>query len=610
MQRKLTIVVIAAALAAAITFAFASPPATQPGAAAPATPRALRSLIAEADKLRSADPGRYMAIIQDLEQNSSRATAQEREQIRYLQAYAAGAYRDDVAGGVRIATDLANESRNPTIRYRAYGLAATFSSFRRDFRTGLRSLNAAMEIRKSVPDRDIRNEGIGAAGVLYNQVGQHDIALRYVDELLASSPNPRAACGARYVQTDALWALEKIGKDLSGVESAIASCDAIKEVIFANLIRLVYAQALAANGDVEAGIKVLEDAMPQVEASRYQLLIAETHAVLGRLKLDAGDIPAAERHASTSISMSAQLPTSVTLVSAYYTLFKIAEERKGPVDALRLYQRFADARRAHEGDVKARELAYEIVRHETQQKTQQIQLLERNNQVLRLQQNLERESAQKARLAMVFLTLLLIGVVLWVIHMRRHQSALRRLAQTDSLTGIANRHHFTQMAEKSLVDCARAGEPASLVMFDLDHFKAINDTYGHGAGDWVLRQVGRICASHCRKIDYIGRLGGEEFAVLLHGLDLPAASRLAEDCRARLAQIDTRESGYVFVVTASFGVTSSAQSGYDLSRLLSHADQMLYRAKHEGRNRVSVYSVEAAESNKAKRTPALTVVNT
>ena len=129
-------------------------------------------------------------------------------------------------------------------------------------------------------------------------------------------------------------------------------------------------------------------------------------------------------------------------------------------------------------------------------------------------------------------------------------------------------------------------------MFDLDHFKAINDTYGHGAGDWVLRQVGRICASHCRKIDYIGRLGGEEFAVLLHGLDLPAASRLAEDCRARLAQIDTRESGYVFVVTASFGVTSSAQSGYDLSRLLSHADQMLYSGKRSGRNRVHAYTGE------------------
>jgi diguanylate cyclase (GGDEF)-like protein len=183
------------------------------------------------------------------------------------------------------------------------------------------------------------------------------------------------------------------------------------------------------------------------------------------------------------------------------------------------------------------------------------------------------------------------------------------LAQTDTLTGLGNRHFFTQKSERALIDAARAGQPASLVMFDLDHFKAINDTYGHGAGDWVLKQVGKTCSSHCRKVDYLGRIGGEEFAVLLHGLDLSAAARLAEDCRSQLAQIDTRECGYSFVVTASFGVSSTAQSGYDLSRLLSHADQMLYRAKNEGRNRVCAYTAETAADHKSpKRTPTLSVV--
>jgi diguanylate cyclase len=148
------------------------------------------------------------------------------------------------------------------------------------------------------------------------------------------------------------------------------------------------------------------------------------------------------------------------------------------------------------------------------------------------------------------------------------------------------------------------------VMFDLDHFKAINDTYGHGAGDWVLKQVGKTCAAHCRKVDYIGRIGGEEFAVFLRGVDAAAAALTAENCRSQLAQIDTRECGYSFVVTASFGVSSTAQSGYDLSRLLSHADQMLYRAKNEGRNRVCTYTTENAGDGKSpKRAPTLSVVN-
>ena len=102
---------------------------------------------------------------------------------------------------------------------------------------------------------------------------------------------------------------------------------------------------------------------------------------------------------------------------------------------------------------------------------------------------------------------------------------------------------------------------------------------------------------------------GEEFAVLLHGFDLATAMRLAEDCRSQLAQLDTRECGYSFVVTASFGVSSTAQSGYDLSRLLSHADQMLYRTKNEGRNRVCGYTAETAVDYKSpKRSPTLSVV--
>ena len=183
------------------------------------------------------------------------------------------------------------------------------------------------------------------------------------------------------------------------------------------------------------------------------------------------------------------------------------------------------------------------------------------------------------------------------------------MAQTDTLTGVGNRHYFTKSSERALQEAARDGEVGALVMFDLDHFKAINDTYGHGAGDWVLKQVGKVCLAHCRKADFIGRLGGEEFAVLLRGADLAGAMRVAEECRSKLAQLDTRESGYSFVVTASFGVTSTAQSGYDLSRLLSHADQMLYRAKNEGRNRVCAYTADAAADQRSKRaSPTLTVV--
>jgi diguanylate cyclase (GGDEF)-like protein len=272
-------------------------------------------------------------------------------------------------------------------------------------------------------------------------------------------------------------------------------------------------------------------------------------------------------------------------------MYEIAEEQGDLAATLSYFRQYAEADKAYLNEVKARELAYQIVRHETLQQTQQIELLNRQNEVLQLQQQVQQQNAQNTRLLVLLLLLLLASIAFWAYKTKRVQMSLRRMAETDALTGICNRHHFTQQSELALAQCARAGEDVALVMFDLDHFKSINDRYGHATGDWVLKQVVAVCAPVCRQIDYFGRIGGEEFAILLIGIDTRSAKRLAEDCRVRIAGIDSSDSGYRFNASASFGVTTTALSGYDLAKMLSHADKMLYRAKHGGRNRVFVYEV-------------------
>jgi diguanylate cyclase len=567
------------------------------------------SMLVKADRARSSNPQVFLELLKQLQGDISTATPIQRQRLKYLEAYEAGVYKDDAEKGIALAKSLSVESKDITIRYRAEGLVATFSAIKRDFTTGLRYLNSSLELRDSVKDREIKHEGIGAGAMLYNQVGQYQIAKKYAEELLRSKPSPRIKCGASYVRLESRFALNQLTSDINEINQVISQCAKIKESIFANFSRVILAKKFSSKGDVDKAIAILEGALPEVEATKYPRLIAEVHSVLAELKLSVGDVEAASQNAKATIAMGEDIMATAALVSAYQTLFRIAEMHGSPSEALSLYKQYAHADKAHQSDVRARELAYEIVRHQTQQKNKEIELLQQNNQLLRVQQTLERESAQKARLAMVFLMLILAGIIFWALQIKRHQSQLQRLAQTDTLTGLGNRHFFTQKSERALIDAARAGQSAALVMFDLDHFKAINDTYGHGAGDWVLKQVGKTCSSHCRKVDYLGRIGGEEFAVLLHGLDLATATRVAEDCRTQLAQIDTRECGYSFVVTASFGVSSTAQSGYDLSRLLSHADQMLYRAKNEGRNRVCAYSAETAADYKSpKRTPTLSVV--
>ena len=169
------------------------------------------------------------------------------------------------------------------------------------------------------------------------------------------------------------------------------------------------------------------------------------------------------------------------------------------------------------------------------------------------------------------------------------QMAFQHLAQTDALTGISNRDYFTKHAEQALSDASKKNKLRGLIMFDLDNFKSINDHYGHSTGDWVLKQVIEACKPICRKEDCIGRIGGEEFAILLHGSDLESATLMAERFREQIAAINTSDTGHNFNATASFGVTTTLRSGYMFDSLLSHADQALYRSKHEGRNRVSIF---------------------
>ena len=583
--------------------------------AAGASNTSFEARLQEADKVRSSQPQRFLELLKQLQEERGKATGVQNQHLRYLEAYELGVYQDRIDEGITVSRTLFDKSPDATIRYRSGSLAANLLAVKRDFAGGLRILDKTLSMRRSVRDRSVRHDGLGAGAILYNEMGQYSIGMRYANEMLADAPGPRIKCGASYVRAQSMLNLglfksQNAATDRAEIQSVVDQCSAIGEHIFSGLARFVLASKLTADGDPAAAAKMLDSALPEIEATRYPRVIAIAHSMLGELKLKLGDKRAAEEHAKATIALGEEVKSSASLVSAYRTLYELAAGREGPSVALDLYRRYAEAEMAHQSDVRARELAYEIVRNETQIQTQRLAEAERLNQILRLRQTLERENAQKARLATIFLLIVLAGIVFWAVQIKRHHRQLQQLAQTDSLTGLGNRHFFTQMSEKSLVEAARAGEPAALVMFDLDHFKAINDTYGHGAGDWVLKQVGKTCSAHCRKIDYLGRIGGEEFAVLLRGIDLSGATRIAEDCRVQLAKIDTRECGYAFVVTGSFGVSSTAQSGYDLSRLLSHADQMLYRAKNEGRNRVCAYNADAAIDHRSgKRAPTLSIVN-
>jgi diguanylate cyclase (GGDEF)-like protein len=158
---------------------------------------------------------------------------------------------------------------------------------------------------------------------------------------------------------------------------------------------------------------------------------------------------------------------------------------------------------------------------------------------------------------------------------------------TDPLTRVANRRHFGERLEAEVAYSARHRTPLHLVLFDIDHFKRVNDTHGHAAGDIVLRIVAAQVGRTIRAEDLLARYGGEEFAILVRGIPASHVATMAERVRASVQRLEIPLSSESLRVTISVGVASIPQPG-EARSLLEVADERLYRAKHAGRNRVCV----------------------
>lgn len=179
---------------------------------------------------------------------------------------------------------------------------------------------------------------------------------------------------------------------------------------------------------------------------------------------------------------------------------------------------------------------------------------------------------------------------------KREQDDLRLTAATDFLTGVHNRRSFEDAATRELEEWRQSREPLSLVMIDADHFKKVNDTYGHGTGDDVLKALANTLKAHVRAIDVVARLGGEEFVLLLPRTDEANAFAVAERVRAAIEQLGVSAAdGTVVRFTVSTGVVEASNQASSLEELLHLADEALYEAKRQGRNRSIVATRSAAQ---------------
>ncbi|MCE8053013.1 diguanylate cyclase [Halomonas daqingensis] len=172
---------------------------------------------------------------------------------------------------------------------------------------------------------------------------------------------------------------------------------------------------------------------------------------------------------------------------------------------------------------------------------------------------------------------------------RRQQEALQRWeAEHDPLTGLLNRRGFERRLEEALAEYSKTGTPSVLILFDLDHFKPINDEGGHALGDEMLRRVAQVVAWEVRRSDHVARQGGDEFAVLLPSCTLKQAGEIAESLRRAVSEVTVSNAGKTYSITLSMGVTALQEGDDAIESVFARADRASYQAKADGRNAVVV----------------------
>ncbi len=569
-------------------------------AAAGAASPDIDALLQRADTIKSSDHAAFLGILDQLAQRRGELDRRQQERLAYFQGWQ-DAYRSDFPAATARLTALADGASTLDIRFRANVTLVNVFEIARDYRRAYARMQQVLDMLPRVSDPAARVQALGVASESYAAAGQTDLALDYANRLIAEASNAHVTCKGLNHKQDAWYRGKRYADFLAGLQAAVDACTDAKETIYANGVRVRAAQIYLATGKPQDAIDLLLKYRAQAQATGYGELTSNFDAVLAGAYAHRNDMQAASRYATTALAESIKGQDTEGLAGAYYVLYSVAEQNGDAKAALDWYRKFVATNKSHLDDVSARALAYQMVHQQVEAKKAEVAELGQRNQLLLLRQTVDRKNLALVRLGIVLALVLAGSIALYAWRARRAQRKFQLLAQRDGLTGIHNRPHFIDCAQAELAYCRKSMREAGVIAIDLDHFKQINDTHGHAAGDAALKASVAACQKHLRSVDIFGRLGGEEFGIVLPDCVPEHAADLAEAMRREIAALQGTANGIPFPVTASFGVSSARKAGYELTALLAQADGALYQAKRSGRNKVVVHDDVGTAATPAAR---------
>lgn len=546
--------------------------------------------LEQADKARSSQRLKFNELVKELEDNSYKLNKEQKIYLNYLKGYQK-IISGDLTKAIQLLDLVIQQNDALYLKHRAIITKVNAYTSSENYKEGFLVLNQMLPMLDRMSGRDTYHRALFVVSMFYNRLAQYQLSRKYVLMLLNSFPSAKNSCLASMLNIEASFQLGELTQfDVDN--SLVTTCEQESEYIASGIIYMTFAHWYIQRGEPEKAKHLLLSHLKEAENTQYYLIISTYHSLLAQSYYDLDDVNPAQGYALKVINNIGPGHKSEAIVRSAQVLYLLAKATNNYEQALMYHELYQKHHQILNDDKNKRNISYQIAQQGNREKSHEISLLAEKNKRLNVEKELFEQSAKGRKLQIVLLSCVVLTLIYWAIRSYRVQNKLRNIADHDELTGIFNRRCFHELAESALKYCNKTNQSVSLIMFDLDHFKDINDNHGHHIGDWALKKTIEACKVLCRKNDIIGRFGGEEFTILLPGCGHEKASELAEVYRAAIENISTKELNLDFNISASFGVFSSRQLNYTLHEVIKAADLAMYYSKKQGRNRVSVYGVD------------------
>jgi diguanylate cyclase (GGDEF)-like protein len=554
----------------------------------------ITKLLEETEDLKTKNYQKFSDNLKELKKNSISFTPFQKCFFDFLISYElifTGKYKIAIEN----LSKLSNECKHVNVNTRINAILSNHYIIARDYFKSITHLNNVIAHIDDIEDKKTKHIAYLIATIVYNMINQNELSLKFSELLINDQPSQSNLCKAKSNKYNVILNANYDGSLDDQIIETISNCNNVGEVVYSYILNIYWLKyRLNASNDNQNIIDILNiitQLDQQIEDTKYKHVIAIKNGLLAEVYWKLGDFEKSIYYAELSLDGDAAIGNTTQKIESLTILIMYYKKINNKQKAFEYLEKKSKAEKIHFDDKQAKVMAFQTVQHDNLAKTHQINYLNKQNEVLKLSNDLAEQAKLNQQLIILSLVLASAFLLFWGYRHRREQKIYRKLSELDHMTLIYNRKGLRDYMDYLLPYSEKKQETIAYGIFDLDHFKRVNDQYGHITGDWVIKNVILACQkirNDNEKITF-GRLGGEEFAIIIRDSNIDELQEFAEKCRASIEAINTKDSGYDFQITASFGITTTQKSSFIYTDLMTNADKALYQAKDQGRNQVVVF---------------------